>query len=123
MSVFDMLDRPSGSVGMFRARGTMGVTFTHLRAFAKGNTASDDRSRWTLGLFAVPMAWSLGSEGASDNELCHHKQLHPGPAPVGQPLRGKVNNRDSTSTKPACVIQLCSRSGALGSFAGWMLCM
>ena len=44
-------------------------------------------------------------------------------APVDHPLRGKVNNRDSTSTKPACIIQLCNRNGALGSLAGCMLCI
>jgi hypothetical protein len=39
---------------------------THLRACAKGKTASEDRSRWTLALFAVPMALSRGSGGMLD---------------------------------------------------------
>jgi hypothetical protein len=58
-----------------------------------------------------------------DNGGCQPPQLRLGPAPVDHPLRGKVNKRDSTSTKPAWVIQFCSRNGALGSLAGCMLCM
>jgi len=47
-----------------------------------------------------------------------------GPAPVDHPLRGKRKFvSSSTSTNPAWVIQAPRCRGALGSFAGRMLCI
>jgi hypothetical protein len=64
MSVLDMLQPQSTSAWLLcRRERCQWDAVTHLRACAKGNTASEDMSRWALARFAVPMACSRGSGG------------------------------------------------------------
>lgn len=61
--------------------------------------------------------------------ICRHLEMSSlnisrgsGSVPLDQPLRGRIINLRSTSTKPASVIQFCSCNAARGSLYGCRLC-
>ncbi|KAL2021981.1 hypothetical protein VTK56DRAFT_6400 [Thermocarpiscus australiensis] len=99
MSMSAMLELYSKSAPTLPTPTSRGPT--HPRACANGYTAREDKSRWTLARFAVPMPFSRGSGGLLDMSLWQHLLLGFGARTSRPPAQGQSQHSRLDLDKPS----------------------